>query len=440
MAIEELAHSGMNRRQMLRGAMLGAGAGLAGLPFAASPIFAAQDQAWPAVSGFVSSYVDPVKVANMLVMLGQRDVPPQVIASGVDTLGRDRRADADSLYRIYSMTKPITGMAAMILIEEGKLALDQPLHSILPKFERMMVQKVYDGGIGPDDLEPAVRPITIRHMLTHTAGLGYSLVQEGPIRQLLIDREVVPGQVTKLDLPQFLRGKPADSLEIFADRAAEIPLVRQPGTRWSYSIGLDLMGRVIEAVSGQPFDEFLQERIFDPVGMGSTYFRVPESEIWRFTTNYAIYQDTLLPLDPAESSIYLEEPPFPFGGAGLVSSPRDYDRFLHMLANSGTIGGRRVMSEETVRVGTSDILPETMDPEDEVRKNYGYGAGGRVGFGPFKGVFGWAGAAGTLGFVDMKSGLRVGQFSQVMPGMAYPILDELPQAIADDLAAQQGGA
>ena len=428
----------MDRRRVLSGgATLVLGAGMAGFPLGISPL-AAQRRPWPGVEAFVRSYVDPVRVANMLVMLGRGDAPATVIAKGADTLGGSRPADENSLYRIYSMTKPVTGMAAMILVDEGKLSLDQPLHSILPKFERMLVQKTYDGGIRPEDLEPAVRPITIRHLLTHTAGLGYSVVQQGPIRQLMIDREVVPGQVTKLDLPQFLRGKSADSLEIFADRAAEIPLVHQPGTRWSYSIGLDLMGRVIELVSGRKFDEFLQERIFDPLGMTSTFFRVPASEAYRLTTNYGLVNDLLLPLDSAHDSIFAEEPAFPFGGAGLVSSPRDYDRFLHMLANRGALDGKRIMSEEAVRTGTGDLLPETMDPADEVRRNFGYGAGGRVGFGAFKHVFGWAGAAGTMGFVDVRTGLRVGLFSQFMPGQAYPILDELPAAIANDLAAQQG--
>ena len=417
--------------------MTALGAGLVGLPFGLSPA-AAQGKPWPSVEAFVRSYVDPLRVANMLVILGGGSTSAMVIAKGADTLGGRRPADENSLYRIYSMTKPITGMAAMILVDEAKLSLDQPLHTILPKFKQMLVQKTYDGGIGPEDLEPAVCPITIRHLLTHTAGLGYSIVQQGPISQLMVDREVVPGQVTKLDLPQFLRGKSADSLEIFADRAAEIPLVHQPGTRWSYSIGLDLMGRVIEVVSGQKFDEFLQERIFDPLGMTSTFFRVPASETYRLTTNYGIVNGLLLPLDPATDSIYSEEPAFPFGGAGLVSSPRDYDRFLHMLANRGTLDGKRVMSERAVVTGTGDLLPETMDPMDEVRRNYGYGAGGRVGFGAFKHVFGWAGAAGTMGFVDTRTGLRVGQFSQFMPGQAYPILDELPAAIAEDLTARQG--
>ena len=220
-------------------------------------------------------YVDAGKLPGVQTAVSRRGEVVHRDCYGFTDVEAGRKVEPDTLYRIYSMTKPITGMAAMILMDEGKLSLDQPLHTILPKFKQMLVQKTYDGGIGPADLEPAVRPITIRHLLTHTAGLGYSIVQQGPISQLMVDREVVPGQVTKLDLPQFLRGKSADSLEIFADRAAEIPLVHQPGTRWSYSIGLDLMGRVIEVVSGQKFDEFLQERIFDPLGMTQSTYEQP---------------------------------------------------------------------------------------------------------------------------------------------------------------------
>ena len=153
------------------------------------------------------------------------------------------KADIDSLYRIYSMTKPITGMAVMMLIDEGKLGLDQPLAEMLPKFAEMKVQKEFDGGIAPDDLEPAQRPITIRHLLTHTAGLGYSIVQKGPIKDAYEAAGLVPGQVTRLPMLKelFDQAEPLGSLEAFADGLAEMPLVAQPGTRWSYSVSIDLL-------------------------------------------------------------------------------------------------------------------------------------------------------------------------------------------------------
>jgi len=422
----------LSRRQWLGGAaLLGAGA--------AMPAFARTSGAWPNVTALIDSYVDARKVADMVVALGFEADEPTVIAAGFDTFGKPRLSDASSIYRIYSMTKPITGMAAMILIDEGKLGLDQPLYEILPKFRNMQVQKVYDGPISADNLEPAARPITIRQMLTHTAGIGYGIVQQGPISDAFRDRGVVPGLITRLQNVPLFRGTPVGSLELFADRLAEMPLVYQPGTRWSYSMGLDLMGRVIEVVSGQPFDTFLQQRFFDPLGMVDTGFYVPQDKANRLTTNYFLNGGMLLPIDPGDASIYLDKPPFPFGGAGLVSTPRDYDRFLEMIVRNGEFEGKRVMSEAAVRVGTSDLLPDTLAPDGGYEGGrYGYGAGGRVGKGAESGIYGWAGAAGTIGFVERNTGLRAGLYTQYMPSMAYPLLDEFPAAILKDLAA--GGA
>src|SRR5690606_9329851 len=142
------------------------------------------------------------------------DEPPTVIGAGVDSFTAPRRSDAGSIYRIYSMTKPVTGMAAMMLIDEGKLGLDQPLHEILPAFRSMRVQKVYDGPITPDNLEPAVRPITIRQMLTHTAGIGYGIVQSGPIAEAFRARGLVPGLVTRLQALPIFRVSAVPSLEL----------------------------------------------------------------------------------------------------------------------------------------------------------------------------------------------------------------------------------
>jgi CubicO group peptidase (beta-lactamase class C family) len=204
-------------------------------------------------------------------------------------------------------------------------------------------------------------------------------------------------------------------------------------------MGLDLMGRVIEVVSGQPFDTFLQQRFFDPLGMVDTGFYVPQDKANRLTTNYFLNGGMLLPIDPGDASIYLDKPPFPFGGAGLVSTPRDYDRFLEMIVRNGEFEGKRVMSEAAVRMGTSDLLPYTLAPDGGYEGGrYGYGAGGRVGKGAESGIYGWAGAAGTIGFVERNTGLRAGLYTQYMPSMAYPLLDEFPAAILKDLAA--GGA
>ncbi len=425
-------NAGLTRREWLGGAAaLGAGAALPALPALAQPF-----PEWTNVRRLIRSYVDSRKVANMVATLGFGDGPVMALAAGVDGFTAPRTSDIDSIYRIYSMTKPITGMATMILIDEGKLGLDQPLHEILPRFRTMQAQKVYDGPITADNLEPAVRPMTIRQLLTHTAGLGYGIVQSGPIAELFRARGVVPGLVTRLQMLPVFRGVPVQGLETFTDRLAELPLVYQPGTKWSYSVGFEVLGRVIEVVSGQPFDRFLQERFFDPLRMDDTSFQVPRAKADRMTTSYFLANGTLLPVDLGDNSIYFDDPPLPFGGAGLASTPRDYDRFLEMVLNYGEFRGTRVMSEAAVRLGTSNILPDTVAPQNAYEQGrWDYGAGGRVGKGENAGAYGWAGAAGTLGFVYRPLNLRAGLYTQYMPSMAYPLIDEFPAAIRADLAA-----
>lgn len=433
-------HPEFSRRALLRGGAVlgigaGLGAGLGGWPISA--FGAARAEQWPNLRAMAAHYVESHKVANMLAYLGQGDAAPQLVGEGRDMAGGPRRSDADSLYRLYSMTKPITGMAVMILIDEGRLKLDQPLAEILPKFADVKVQRVYDGPVSADNLEPLARPITIRHLLTHTGGLGYSIVQQGPVKALMEERGVISGQISRIPMEGFVRGKPVESLALFADRLAEVPLVYQPGTRWSYSCGLDLLGRVVELASGETFDQFLKDNIFDPCGMESTWFQVPESEAGRLTTSYAVVDGHVLPLDPGQSSIFLDAPAFPFGGSGLVGSPRDYDRFLRMLAGYGVIGGKRVMSEAAVRMGTSDLLPGPEVTKGTSVAGYGFGAGGRVGWAGGASAFGWAGAAGTVGFVDMASGQRGGLYTQYMPSTAYPVYAEFEKAVESDLAARK---
>ena len=439
MAYREFETPQFSRRSLLRaGAWLGAGAAMGGLPLGRAAF--AADGKWAAVTQLANEYVGAKKVANVVAALGWGQMAPDLVAAGVQSLGTATPAGLDSLYRIYSMTKPITGMAAMMLIDEGKLGLDQPLAEILPAFADMKVQKVYDGGIGPDDLEPAARPITIRHLLTHTAGIGYGIIQSGPIKKAYEDKGIIAGQVTKIPslAAMFGRGEPVRSLADFADRLATMPLVAQPGTRWSYSMALDLLGRVIEVASGQAFDAFLKARIFDPAGMTSTYFTVPSSDLARLTTNYGVMNGTLLPIDPPQNSVYADKPAFPFGGAGLVSSARDYDRFLRMLLGYGTIDGKRVMSELAVRVGTSNLLPEGVDMKGTFADGAGFGAGGRVGLGANAGTYGWGGAAGTVAFVDFRRNLRATMMTQFMPSNSYPLTEAFNKAVVADLAAMTG--
>ena len=435
MAYRNFANPALTRRSLLNASGYAAvGAAFATLPFGRELLAHDVSENWPRVAALAEKYVSEGKVANLFMTFGWgQDDMAHTVGGGTLALGNDTEVDMDTLYRIYSMTKPITGMATIMLIDDGKIGLDMPLYEVLPAYREMMVQKEYDGALTDDNLEPAANPITIRQLLTHTAGLGYGIVQQGPIKDEYEKRGLIPGQVSRLPIPGIGRAKAVDSLEVFADELAKLPLVLQPGTKWSYSVSLDLLGRVIEVVEGKPFDTVLQERIFEPCGMNSTFFQVPESEVGRLTTNYGVMAGNSLPIDPAANSIYLDAPPFPFGGAGLVSSPRDYDRFLRMLLGYGKLGNTRVMGELAVRIATSNILPKTATTEGTWVAGEGFGAGGRSS----NGQFGWGGAAGTLGAVEYRLGLRAGLFTQYMPTEAYPIREEYMEALEADVAGMR---
>ena len=432
--LEALA-AGMDRRALLRmGAMAGLGAAL--MPRLAWAV--SQPDLLPNVREVVERWVGPGRFPGMVAALGVPGNPTQYIARGSEGFVDHDPVSADSLFRIYSMTKPVTGMAAMMLIDEGVLGLDQPLADILPQFADMQVQVIPDGPI--DDVRPARGPITMRHLVTHTSGLGYTIIQRGPIKALMEDKGLIAGQISRIDVPGLSRGTPVRGLDRFAEGLAQVPLVHEPGTVWSYGLGLDLMGRVIEVASGMDFAAFLKERIFAPCGMDSTFFQVPAAEAGRLTTNHAVVAERLVPIDSGADSIYLDPPPFPFGGAGLVSSPHDYDRFLRMLAGHGAIGGERVMGEGAVRMGTANLLPDGVAGPAMMAPASDFGAGGRVGIGDEAGVFGWAGAAGTVGMVDMLHGLTSGIYVQFMPPNALDLLPEFQTALKADVMALLNGA
>jgi CubicO group peptidase (beta-lactamase class C family) len=282
---------------------------------------------------------------------------------------------------------------------------------------------------------PARQQVTIRHLLTHTSGLGYFSRLEGPLRDEYIRLGLVPVRTDGDSLPDTPDFDYAPSLEEFADRLATLPLVVDPGTRWRYSMSPDLLGRVIEIASGMAFDAFLEERIFAPLGMKSTFFAVPKSEARRMTSLYAVRDGKAdLLVDPGPTSICIDPPPFLFGGSGLLSSPRDYDRFLLMLAGQGAIGTTRIMSPETARLAMSNLLPPGVDMSEALVSSEGFGALGSValseqpdGKGP--GTFGWSGGAGTTAFIDRAHGIRAAGYGQFIPVEAIPFLDEIPKAV-----------
>jgi CubicO group peptidase (beta-lactamase class C family) len=392
--------------------------------------FAFLAQEYPTLRGQINGFIAAKKVAGIVAAIGHSAQAPEYISAGTLAIGDATPVDADSLFRVYSMTKPVTGMAAMILIDEGKMKLDQPIADFLPEFAEMRVATDPEASL---DSIPAKTQITIRHLLTHTAGFGYSIISQGALLKAYLDNGITPGAVSRMPLPGFESGAPTPDLKSFAERVAKLPLIAEPGTRWSYSISLDLLGRVIEVVSGMSFDAFLQDRIFGPLKMASSYFQVPQNQVKRFATNYAVFGGALIPIDPAASSIYLDKPAFAFGGAGLVCSAHDYDRFLAMVLNGGSFDGATLMSPQTAALAVSNLLPVGTDTKGTFIDGQLFGAGGAVGQGDKEGSFGWSGAAGTVGFVNFNRKIRATGMIQYMPPGALPFQEDFQKWVVADL-------
>ncbi|MDR6787128.1 CubicO group peptidase (beta-lactamase class C family) [Sphingomonas sp. BE138] len=394
----------------------------------------------PATQALYDGYVRAHKMPGIVGAFGLGDLPTVFVAAGDIALDPGAaRAGPDSLWRIYSMTKPITGMAAMLLIEDGKLSLDDPLSRYFPAFGKMRVLTSPDTSL---DTRPATRPITIRELMTHTSGIGYQINAKGPLLKEYERLGLIPATVNAQVEAQARPTRPA-SLAAFAERVAQAPLVAEPGTKWHYSMGLDVLAAVVEKASGMSFERFVQTRLLDPLKMTSTFWQVPRRDVGRFATNYAFVGENLSPADPAARSPWLEAPSFPYGGAGLVSSARDYDRFLHMLQNYGTLDGVRVMKDATARFGMSNLLPAgvTFESDGQVR---GFGAGGVVYIaddpnGASKGSYGWAGAAGTLALVDPAKRFRSTIMVNYFPAEKWPLAKETFAALRNDAARLHGG-
>ena len=385
------------------------------------------------------SYVRAGRMPGIVGAFGVGDSLTVFVEAGRIAKAADApAAGPDTLWRIYSMTKPITGMAVMLLVEEGRIGLDDPVSKYIPAFAHMRVLTRPDTSL---DSVPAKTAITIRHLLTHTSGLGYSINAKGPLLHEYERLGLVPLAINAAAEATMRRARPA-TLAAFADRVATLPLIAEPGTRWHYSVGLDVLGRVIEVASGMPFDRFLQTRFFTPLKMDSTGFTVPAKDAGRLATNYAVLGATLAPLDPGRTSVFLTPPSFPYGGAGLLSSARDYDRFLHMLQNGGTLDGVRVMKAETVRRGLSNLMPAGVDADDMPGGAQGFGAGGSVRLtdepgGPGKGTFGWAGAAGSIGWVDPTRRVRGTVMVNIMGGNV-PLTEQVGAALLRDAKRLRG--
>jgi CubicO group peptidase (beta-lactamase class C family) len=399
----------------------------------------------PNTEALFARYVRDNRAPGIVGAFGVGDAPTLFPAAGrVSDDPNAAAATPDTLWRVYSMTKPITAMAAMILIDDGKLTLDQPIADFFPGFARMRVLTNPDTSLAS---RPATTPITVRHLLTHTAGLGYSIVTKGPLLAEYERQGIVPAAINAAAEAKARATRPT-SLAAFATRVATLPLIAEPGTKWSYSIGLDVLAAVIEKAAGMPFERFVQTRLFGPLRMTSSYWTVPRSEVGRFATNYAFVGDVRAPVDPAATSVWLTPPSFAYGGAGLVSSARDYDRFLHMLLDEGTLDGVRVLKPATVRLAMSNLLPAgvTFGGVDggtggaAGAARMGFGAGGSVtltegpgGF-PGKGTYGWGGAAGTIAFVDPARRVRGTVMVNYFPADRWPLRQDTMAALARDSA------
>ncbi len=398
----------------------------------------------PQTQALFDGYVNSGKMPGIVGAFGTDDNRTLFIDAG--RIAEEKSAPVagpDSLWRVYSMTKPITAMAAMILIEEGKLGLDDPLSKTIPAFATMRVLTDPDNSLAS---RPATHQITIRNLLTHTAGLGYNIITKGPLLKEYERQGILPAAVSAQMEPMMRARRPA-TLKAFAEQVATLPLTAEPGTKWSYSIGLDVMGRVIEVASGQSFEKFVQTRIFDPLKMTSSYWQVPASQAERLATNYAFIGNNRVVLDAGKTSVFLQAPSFPYGGAGLVMSARDYDRFLHMLQDGGTLDGARIMKPETVALAMSNLLPDGVTfggsaggtGGTNAQVSMGFGAGGSVYLadkpgGPSKGTYGWGGAAGTIAWVDPVKHMRATVMVNYFPADKWPTRAEIPAALAKDIA------
>ena len=403
----------LNRRHFIGAAALASG-------FLATPSWARRgiSSAWSAVQDYLDQKVSSKFIPGDGGAIARGTDQADFLASG--RLSKDPDSapiTPDSLWRCYSMTKPITGMAAMLLIEDGKLSLDQNIADFLPAFANPRVLVDPKRGL---QSRPSQAPISVRNLVTHTAGLGYGIVTKGPLLKEYLRLGLGAAQWSRKPIPGFVGAAPnPPTLAEFADRLATLPLIADPGVKWSHSVGLDLMGRVIEVASGMPFEAFVQKRIFDPLGMTSSFWQVPASEVGRLTTNYGALPFGIVLIDPGHDSIYLDKTP-PFGGSGLVSSMRDYDRFLAMLMGEGALGKTRVMKRETAIMGMSNLIHPKTDMEN-FEKGQGFGAGGRVTLVPGPngegvGTFGWGGAASTIAWVDRTRGVRGSGWAQVITG------------------------
>ena len=367
--------------------------------------------------------VDEGKLPGLLSVVLRRGQIAHAHVCGKADIGRGTPLRYDTIFRIYSMTKPLTSVAIMMLYEEGRFQLDDPITRFLPCFSNMRV--LTGGARGKWESVPAVRDITFRDLLTHTAGLT-----NGNMAATLVDAQYREAGI------DFTFG--TCSLGEMVERLAEMPLLAQPGTQWNYSVATDVLGHLVAVISGQPFDAFLEERIIRPLGMVDTGFDVPAEKLSRLAANYGPGKNGELTVidDPADSR-YAAKRPIASGGSGLVSTASDYVRFCQMMLNKGELEGVRLLGRKTVELMTSNHLGGDMADMGQPRfsestyEGIGFGLGFSVMLDPAKaqilgtaGEYAWGGVASTAFWIDPAEDMAVLLFTQLMPSWTYPIRRE----------------
>ena len=342
-------------------------------------------------------------------------------AYGKTDLAGDAPLKEDALWRMYSQTKPVTGVAMMILYEEGKWRLDEPVTKYVPEFANLQVFKGLDKD-GKPILEPVARSATMRELMTHTAGFAYGLVTDNYVDKAYQDSGLLG----------------ASTLGAVMTEAAKLPLANQPGERWKYSIAVDIQGHIVEKLSGQTLPDFMQSRIFGPLKMTDTAFWVPESKRGRLVPLQAIDPKTGK-VGPAEGFMVLpldKVPTAPNGGGGLVSTMADFSRFGAMLANGGALDGARILSPSTIELMASNHLNDAQLEKAPIGPGVGFGLDvavimdpARAGTTAGKGTYSWGGAAGTWFWVDPANDVVVLGFISVLGGGSYRLDERSAQLV-----------
>ncbi|MGA0602140.1 serine hydrolase domain-containing protein [Caulobacter sp. KR2-114] len=382
------------------------------------------------------NYIGPGKIAGAQVAVARRGHLAYSRSFGQMDRERGKAMTDDAIFRIYSMTKPITSVALMSLYERGHFQLNDPVSRFFPSWKG---QRVWVSGSGADmKTEAAVRAPTMRDMLCHTGGLTYGAA----LVALGAPDEGHP--VDKVYAEVGVRRGRGETLMEFMDKLGQVPLRYQPGERWMYSLSTDVCGALVERISGKRFDRYLQETIFDPLGMKDTAFNVTDDKLDRFCANYRRGADKSLQLiDDPQTSEYRKEPSFFSGGGGLTGTTEDYLKFCEMLRRGGELEGARILGPRTIELMKRNHLKDGRDLTEMAIGGFSETANEGVGFGLGfastldevkngglgAGDFYWGGAASTIFWVDQKEDLSVVFMTQLMPSGAFNFRGQLKSII-----------